>query len=562
MTGRVVNALNGQPVKKAAVQLARGVERGPRSAPASVLTNAEGVFRFEGVPPGAYRLSASRTGFVRGLYLNEARTYTLTVGEGAVANLRIALTPAAVVAGKVLDQDGDPIEAATVQVLRATYADGKRNWGVIQSTNTNDLGEYRIAGVAPGRYLIGVSKRAPPAVRSANVPMPPPGGMGRGGPGGFGVGPMGVGPMAGMGRGGQPVPLNDHQFVPVYFPSALDPASATTLDCKPGAELRNIDFRLRKTRVFRVSGIVKGGPPAVSSGQPRRGPGVAVSLYSNAAAGEEGQRNAAVTREGEGAFEFAGIMPGSYTLVAFEIGRNTTPMFARIPVEVNGEDVTGLLAALQPAAKISGRLVFEGAAGRGRRERMGMQVRANKDARGAFAGSERVNGMAARDYFDATARARPLPGPGAADAGRILPEGRAFRRAERVGIGPPGGSVGHGADRSCAGGGRGNDFGNRSRRRGQAAAASGGHFGSGVRQRERRLPLCQRQRIRRVPDRRAAPGRLQEPRLGTVGARRASGPGVHATVRAGGVGVAVGGRGARIGATGRNSGRGGCDAGA
>ena len=409
-----MNALNGQPVKKAAVQLARGVERGPRSAPPSVLTNAEGVFRFEGVPAGAYRLSASRTGFVRGLYLNEARAYTLTVGEGAVANLKIALTPAAVVAGKVLDQDGDPIEAATVQVLRATYADGKRSWGVIQSTNTNDLGEYRIAGVAPGRYLIGVSKRARPAVRSANVPMPPPGGMGRGGPGGFGVGPMGVGPMAGMGRGGQPVPLNDHQFVPVYFPSALDPASATTLDCKPGAELRNIDFRLRKTRVFRVSGVVKGGPPAVSSGQPRRGPGVAVSLYSNAAAGQEGQRNAAVTREGEGAFEFAGIMPGSYTLVAFELGRNTAPMFARIPVEVSGEDVTGLVAAMQPAAKVSGRIVFEGApapaVGR-------MEVHFTPmDAPGAFAGRARVNGVAFETTLDSTlergrykVRVQPMP---------------------------------------------------------------------------------------------------------------------------------------------------------
>src|SRR5688572_28060912 len=277
VTGRVVHALSGQPIRKASVQLARAAERGPRNAPASVLTNAEGVFRLEDVPAGAYRLSASRTGFVRGLYLNDVRAYTLTVGEGAVANIKIALMPAAVVAGTVLDQDGDPVEEATVQVLRSTYRHRKRIWNPVHSTNTNDLGEYRMAGVAPGRYVVGVSKRGRAVGRPANFPTMPPGGMGRGGP------------MVGMGRGVQPFAVNDHEFVPMYFPSALDSASATVLDCKPGAELRNIDFRLRKTRVFRVSGVVKGLQAAVSSGQPRRGPGAMVSLYSNTASGQERQ---------------------------------------------------------------------------------------------------------------------------------------------------------------------------------------------------------------------------------------------------------------------------------
>ena len=399
MTGRVVHALNGQPIRKASVQLARGAERGPRNSPASVLTNAEGVFRFEDVPAGAYRLSASRTGFVRGLYLNDARAFTLTVREGAVADIKIALMPAAVVTGRVLDQDGDPVEAATVQVLRSTYSDGKRRWSAIHSTNTNDLGEYRMAGVAPGRYLIGVSKRGRAVGRPANFPIMPPGGMGRGGA------------MLGMGRGVQPVAVNDHEFVPMYFPSALDSASATVLDCKPGAELRNIDFRLRKTRVYRVSGVVKGLQAAVSGGQSRRGPGTMVSLYSNTASGQEGQRRTAVTREGT--FEFAGIMPGSYTLVVFELGRGTAPMFARIPVEVSAEDVTGLLAAMQPAAKVSGRIFYEGApAATGR-----MEVHFTPaDAPGAFEGRARVNGITFETTLDGTlpsgryrVRVQPMP---------------------------------------------------------------------------------------------------------------------------------------------------------
>src|SRR6202043_3283986 len=45
-------------------------------------------------------------------------------------------------------------------------------------------------------------------------------------------------------------------YVTTYFPNAIDAAAAAPIEIAAGAELRGIEIRLRKARVFRIRGKV------------------------------------------------------------------------------------------------------------------------------------------------------------------------------------------------------------------------------------------------------------------------------------------------------------------
>src|SRR5207244_76494 len=85
-----------------------------------------------------------------------ARVITLAPNV-RVPDLRIRLRSPGVVAGVVLDENEDPIASAQIQCLRVTYVAGQRRLGQAYVAATNDLGQYRIAGIEPGRYVVAAS---------------------------------------------------------------------------------------------------------------------------------------------------------------------------------------------------------------------------------------------------------------------------------------------------------------------------------------------------------------------------------------------------------------------
>jgi len=62
------------------------------------------------------------------------------------------MMPAAVITGKILDSDGDPIP--DVGVVAMPYPQNPQAIGGLAGGNTNDLGEFRIAGLLPKPYLL------------------------------------------------------------------------------------------------------------------------------------------------------------------------------------------------------------------------------------------------------------------------------------------------------------------------------------------------------------------------------------------------------------------------
>ncbi len=76
-------------------------------------------------------------------------------------DLTITMTPQGVIAGKIMDKDGDPVVSAQVQTTRYTYASGRKQLQATGGAQTNDLGEYRLINLAPGRYYICATDSRP-----------------------------------------------------------------------------------------------------------------------------------------------------------------------------------------------------------------------------------------------------------------------------------------------------------------------------------------------------------------------------------------------------------------
>ena len=64
------------------------------------------------------------------------------------------MTPTGAISGRILNRYGEPVGNANVQALRYTYQEGRRTLTPIQTTRSNDLGEYRLFWMTPGQYVI------------------------------------------------------------------------------------------------------------------------------------------------------------------------------------------------------------------------------------------------------------------------------------------------------------------------------------------------------------------------------------------------------------------------
>ncbi len=151
--GVVTKEPGGEPVKKALIELI--AENQAEGGNYTALTGPEGAFHIESILPGRYHLFAERTGFLevdKHRARPDGRVLTLAAGQ-ELKEVRIRLQAAAVVRGRVTDEDGDPMPNAQVAVMRQTFVSGRGRWEQAGAERTNDLGEYRVAGLPGGELL-------------------------------------------------------------------------------------------------------------------------------------------------------------------------------------------------------------------------------------------------------------------------------------------------------------------------------------------------------------------------------------------------------------------------
>ena len=218
LLGLVINAITGEPVRRAAVQIS-----GHNGSTA--LTDAGGHFALEGLAEGNVFLTAMKPGF----YDDEtSHTTAVRVGKDAPAVV-LKLTPWAVISGRVTTKDEQPLEGFEVRILAQKNVAGRLIWADQQNmARTNEDGEFRIAGVQSGTYYVAVDQSAGTTLSQKGVPN-----------------------------------AREQTFAKVFYPGVSELSSATPVEIAPGQEAE-VNFSLSAEPIFQVSGSLMGQSKVVN----------------------------------------------------------------------------------------------------------------------------------------------------------------------------------------------------------------------------------------------------------------------------------------------------------
>ena len=160
VSGIVIRVLDSAPLKNATVQLVSGEDREHTIA---TRTTSDGHFELRNVPSGRYRLKVSRDGYVEQEFGQKKPTdpgamFALRPSQ-KMSDLIFKLGRAGVITGHVFNADGEPMPNVMLNAVRQVYRDGKREFQSSAFDRSNDLGEYRIFGLAPGRYYVSAEEQ-------------------------------------------------------------------------------------------------------------------------------------------------------------------------------------------------------------------------------------------------------------------------------------------------------------------------------------------------------------------------------------------------------------------
>jgi hypothetical protein len=290
---------------------------GPVANPPTAVTDIRGAFEVTDVPPGSYSMTAARAGYLTVQYgqrrPREAGR-TLEVREGQVVeNVDFALPRGAVLAGRIVDELGDPAPGVRVEAMDLRYIRGRRILVQAALGTTNDIGQFRISGLEPGTYY----------VRASTI-------------------------ETWESDDGKETYAYAHTFYPGV--AAMDQTRQLTLAV--GQELASLDFSLVSTRAARISGVLlnAGGDPIVGQriNLDRITRGVGGGLFSAGFGGN--------TISGrDGSFEIRNLAPGEYVLYS----GNQESEQARLPITVTEGDVQGIVLTPRRASSVSGSVVTD-----------------------------------------------------------------------------------------------------------------------------------------------------------------------------------------------------------
>jgi protocatechuate 3,4-dioxygenase beta subunit len=330
--GRVVDAQTGSALPRARVRLNWMGPSGSSRPPA--VTDQTGRFTFSALPAGAFSLIADKptytvTRFPEGgeTLRTGSRSLTLTDGQ-AVDTIVIRMFHGGVIAGRVVDGYGDPAEFAQVQALKLP----KSGRGMPQQrsgVSTNDLGEFRLARLEPGKYLVMVMPQRRDMVEQPGNTLPE-----------------------------TPEP----QALPTFFPAALSMSDAQPIAVERGQTTANVEIALVEGTPATVTGVV-----VDATGQPiGRGGSISVRPILKDVP-QNGFGSAGGGLKPDGTFALR-LPPGEYQLEARANPPATngppspgSEQFGTVRLNVSS-DMAGVTIQLGPGARVTGRFVFDGSA--------------------------------------------------------------------------------------------------------------------------------------------------------------------------------------------------------
>jgi len=316
--GRILSADTGDPLRHARVELSAAELRTVRAVPSDL----EGRFEFQRLPPGRFSLRASKNGYVTLGYgqhrsFQSGRRIELAAGQ-VFDEATITLPRGAVIAGRVVDDLGEPVSGIRVGAYRLRYQNGRRGVGSAgRPAQTDDLGQYRISGLPPGTYFVGT-----------------------------------LGGITGSG----PVSEEGVTLATTYHPATANMGESRPVTVRLAQEVGNVDIEMVVGRAVSVTGTVfdSRGRPAAGLAVTVRPAGDSLLALLNMAAG---------TSQPNGQFTVRNLMAGEYLLHAVVRTPDSKDQEAAdVPLTIGGMDIEGMTVTAAPNGRIVGRVIFDGEA--------------------------------------------------------------------------------------------------------------------------------------------------------------------------------------------------------
>ena len=259
IAGLVVSAHTGEPLKGALFSImapSRSI-RG-RAFEKPTRTGFDGTFQLADIPPGRYYYACKKSGYEAG----SGPSGQIEVGDGeSVEGMVIQLRRSGVIAGRVVDSDGEPLPQAQVQAYRQTFGREGARLRPAATAMTDDRGIYRIFRLEPGKYVVGV--------RPLNELRP-------------------RGELA-------------YEYAGSFYPNAMTATEAAVLRLDWGQEMGNVDLQVPAAPRTLLTGAAFNGV----SGHPCRGCVVSITA-------EDGTAIGTVNPNKAGLFSIVGLQLGRW----------------------------------------------------------------------------------------------------------------------------------------------------------------------------------------------------------------------------------------------------------
>jgi len=320
--GRVVDGQTGTAIARARIRISGFQSQGPQRP--AVTTDETGAFAFTALPAGSYSLQVDKSTYLAARYPDAGQTLRtgfrpVVLADGQTLDgVTVSMFHGSAISGRVIDAHGDPLENVEVRAMLLPKS-GRGRPQMRGSSSTNDIGEFRAARLVAGRYILMVVPRR--FDFNPNEPM-----------------------------------VAEVQPLPTYYPGVLAMEQAQPIAVDRGVSITGLDVMALDGLNSVVSGVV-----VDPSGQPLRGNGNIMARLVTDTVGFGGGPTSNSMIKPDGSFQMK-LPPGEYQIEArgSQTQRNDQPMVGTARVSVAG-DTSGLAIIIGGGARISGKVVFEGA---------------------------------------------------------------------------------------------------------------------------------------------------------------------------------------------------------
>jgi hypothetical protein len=317
LSGSVEDSVSQQPLEGITVVLGSGSK--------SATTDAKGNFQFKEMDPGTYHLSAFAE-----MEKSNRKTVSLTCNQD-LTGVRLKMDPTGTIVGRVLDENGEPLANAQVDLVSRDYFMGKLRYIVSSIARANDKGDYSLGPVRPGyKYFVYASLRERRLDAISKVPANPK--------------------------------LRKKVFEPEYFGGSDRPEGAQAVMVRPGERKEGVDFKLRRTAAWCIDGVIRNGMEpgkawfSIAESQPHSGfsPSADGGLHQSPPGGGTGD---------DGKFRICNLHPGEYTVTtSVWDSDHTATMFSKTEANITDGDIHDLKISALPKIAIAGEVVWDGPA--------------------------------------------------------------------------------------------------------------------------------------------------------------------------------------------------------